>query len=355
MKDLRRCAVPSVFAILMAAGHVYASTTVCVSTAAELQTALTTAQTATSATFIDVVSGTYLTADNGGNPFTFQTSTNAQQVDVAGGYNVGCSAHIEDPTLTVLDGGAASSVMYMQNNGGVSLRWLTIRNGSNPLATAGVRLGSVDGSVIVNYNIISGNVSSEYGDGGIFIGVEGDANGTGNITLWGNLIVGNASGNGFSALRLVNGGKGSIYFTNNTVADNTVTVGTSPQNGGAQFFAALGRSEISNSIFWNNVSASNSADVNIGRASDLVDNDVDVLNADTTPTVDTDLSVDPAFVAPGRYLLKPTSPLFGIGSISPPDGLPTIDIRALARTFNGQVDLGAYEQGDDIFRDGFDD
>src|SRR6202042_3068655 len=105
-------------------------------------------------------------------------------------------------------------------------------NGSNPLATAGVRLGSVDGSVIVNYNIISGNVSSEYGDGGIFIGVEGDANGTGNITLWGNLIVGNASGNGFSALRLVNGGKGSIYFTNNTVADNTVTVGTSPQNGG---------------------------------------------------------------------------------------------------------------------------
>ncbi len=40
---------------------------------------------------------------------------------------------------------------------------------------------------------------------------------------------------------------------------------------------------------------------------------------------------------------------------SPLDGLPTIDIRSLARTYNNHVDLGAYEQGDDIFRDGFGD
>jgi len=65
------------------------------------------------------------------------------------------------------------------------------------------------------------------------------------------------------------------------------------------------------------------------------------------------LSVDPQFSGPGDFHLQPTSPLLGAGTLTPPGNLPTIDIEGLARSYNGFVDMGAYERGNEIFENGF--
>jgi len=41
--------------------------------------------------------------------------------------------------------------------------------------------------------------------------------------------------------------------------------------------------------------------------------------------------------------------------LNPASSLPTIDIEGHARTFNGTVDMGAYERGDEIFSGEFED
>jgi hypothetical protein len=66
------------------------------------------------------------------------------------------------------------------------------------------------------------------------------------------------------------------------------------------------------------------------------------------------IAVDPKFVSADDFHLRSTSPLLGAGTLTPAGGLPAMDIEGHARSFAGQVDLGAYENIDFIFANGFD-
>ncbi|MDR3387707.1 MAG: choice-of-anchor Q domain-containing protein [Rudaea sp.] len=73
------------------------------------------------------------------------------------------------------------------------------------------------------------------------------------------------------------------------------------------------------------------------------------------PSVNGNLSVDPHFGGSGNYQLAATSPLLGMGTTTPVGGLPTINLNGNPRSYSGLVDIGAYERGDEIFGDGFED
>lgn len=68
------------------------------------------------------------------------------------------------------------------------------------------------------------------------------------------------------------------------------------------------------------------------------------------------IGVDPLFVdaANGNYRLKSNSPARDAGAATPPGGLGLFDLDGNPRTFGPAADIGAYEIGDEIFKNGFD-
>jgi hypothetical protein len=68
---------------------------------------------------------------------------------------------------------------------------------------------------------------------------------------------------------------------------------------------------------------------------------------------------DIQFLSSTDFRLQATSPGIAAGTLTPPNynqpggALPTLDIQGNPRTLNGTVDVGAYEHGDDIFKEGF--
>lgn len=315
-----------------------ASTTVCVTTADELQQALTNAESATSTTFIDVARGTYLTASLPDGLFEYFGPN--QQLDLTGGFNSDCSSQIEDPRLTIFDGGGSQGVLELQSAGGISVRWITFQNG------VGVTLASQSGPISANYNIFRalGSLDSPF-----YVLITSSA-ATSNISMWGNLIESNSTLSDLGTGQISNAGTGSIYFTNNTVANNAVGTGNGAVGGIA--FTAVTATYVSNDILWNNTAGA--LDVKISGPSFITTNDIGLLSVDTAPTFDGGFVVDPQFASSGNFHLLPTSPLLQQGRLTPANGLPSIDIEGNPRTFANTVDLGAYERGDYIFNNGFD-
>jgi hypothetical protein len=315
-----------------------ASTTVCVTTADELQQALTNAESATSTTFIDMARGTYLTASLPDKMFEYFGPN--QQLDLAGGFNSDCSERIEDPRLTIIDGGGSNGILELQSIGGISVRWITFQNG------VGVSLTSQSGQIIANYNIFRalGTVDSPF-----YILIS-ETTSTNSISMWGNLIYGNSTLSNQGTGQISNAGSGPIYFTNNTVANNAV--GTGSGSIGGIVFTAVTATYLTNNILWNNTVGS--IDAKISGPSFITTNDIGILSVDTAPTVDGGFAFDPQFTGPSDFHLLASSPLLQQGRLTPANGLPTIDIEGNPRTFANAVDLGAYERGDYIFDNDFD-
>ena len=316
-----------------------ASTTVCVTTSAELQQALTDAESATSTTFINVARGTYPTASLPDGMFEYFGPN--QQLDLTGGFNSDCSERIDDPRLTIFDGGGSHSVLELQSMGGISVRWITFQNG------VGVTLASQSGQIIANYNIFRG---LGLFDSPFYVSIS-EATSTSSISMWGNLIYGNSTLSNQGTGQISNAGTGSIYFTNNTVANNTV--GTGSGSVGGIVFTAVTSTYLTNNILWNNTAGS--IDAKISGPSFITTNDIGLLSVDTAPTIDGGFAFDPQFTGSSDFHLLASSPLLQQGRLTPANGLPTIDIEGNPRTFDNAVDLGAYERGDVIFNDGFDD
>jgi hypothetical protein len=64
--------------------------------------------------------------------------------------------------------------------------------------------------------------------------------------------------------------------------------------------------------------------------------------------------VDPQFAGASDFHLKDTSPLLRAGTLTPAGGLPAADIEGHVRSIAGYVDLGAFENVDVIYANGFD-
>ena len=320
-----------------------ADTTVCVHTPAEFQTALTGAQASSAFTLIEVARGTY---NLGGTELTFN-GTGTGQLDISGGYNADCSTQILNPALTVLDGQYLSPVMTMYAEGGVSIRYLTFQHGSSTAVYGGGLFADIQGSsggLILNYNIFRANVGEE--DVGVYALMDNGS--TGDLRANGNLFVDNTAVNYNPAGEIQIFGTGNLYMVNNTVANNVIT-GTGAISG-SMFVGGGTTATLSNNIFWGN----DVADLNIGLVV-LVDNDVGVLQGTPASGSSGSTSIDPQFSGTTDYHLLPASPLLGAGTLTPAGNLPTIDIEGHPRSYNGLVDVGAYERGDVIYVNGFDD
>ena len=329
-----------------------ASTTVCVHNPTELQSALNTATGATATTFIEVARGNYAL---GGAQLVFDSNVAAQgQLDITGGYDQDCSGVIKNPALTVLDGQGMSGVLRLISTAGISVRYLTIQNGYLPTAAgtdvAGLFVTSSDGGVIVDYNIVRNNNGAS--DAGVEIVIQ-DAAATSTLHVDGNLIVGNNASNQQGAGFISNEGSGAAYITNNTIADNISQRTDAGAIGGLGVYgnSTPASTTLSNNIFWHNTNA----DLFLGFNPVLMDNDCTLVQGSTDSSSAGNVTVDPQFAAVGSYRLGMASPLLGAGTLAPAGGLPTIDIEGNPRSYNNLVDLGAYERGNAIYADGFDD
>lgn len=327
-------------AVLTSFSGARANTIACVHDSAEFQTALTAAETNGDANLIEMARGTYFT---GGAQFEF-ASTTALQLDINGGYNSDCTTIIEDPRLTILDGEGTSPVLVLSNHAGVSVRFLTLQNGLG----IGLGVSTGAGGVIIDFNIIRNNASPTAG-GGLYASVNGASANV--LRLAGNLISGNMTGNKilYGAGSVFNTTAGNIYVINNTIADN-VNSGTDGIGGLHVDSQTTGSAILSNNIAWGNTKYGlDVADVPV-----LVDNDYGALNGAIDAGSSGNISVAPKFIGNGNYRLAADSPLLATGTLTPAGGLPTIDLDANPRSFNATVDLGAYERGDEIFADGYD-
>ena len=316
---------------------------VCVHDVAGFQQALDNALGSTTQTNINLVRGTY---DLTGTELQFLSTSDTQgRIDVTGGYNTDCTTHINNPALTVIDGHGASSVLSLVSNGGLSVRHLTIQNG----APAGVVVAGA--GVIFDYNIVRGNQGGAYTTGtGLYILIN-VTTAAYDVQMYGNLVVGNSAGAPqpeYAAGSVTNVSGGNIYFNNNTVADNTGTAASGCE--GLATYASPGKTYVSNSIFWHNTNCG----LDTGNGAILVNNDYGELAGPVNAGSGDNLGIAPQFNGSGSYSLQGDSPLLGQGTLTPTGGLPTIDIEGNPRSYKSLVDMGAYERGNLIFGDGFD-
>jgi hypothetical protein len=326
-----------------------ASTTVCVTNATDLQTALNNATGSTETTFIEMARGTYnVTAQL----VFYAMAADQGQLDVTGGYNSDCSAQIKNPALTVLDGGGVTGVLRLYSVGGLSVRYLTVQNGYFSIDVgndnAGLFVKSEGGSIFVDYNIIRDNV----GVNNVGLQAIVDPGSTSALHVDGNLIAGDTAVNKLGAGLIINAGTGNAYITNNTVANNVSQRTDASALGGFEIGAGTGSTTLSNNIFYGNTAV----DLFLDASPLLINNDYTSIG-NGTPGAGSigNVGVNPQFASTTDYRLQASSPLLGAGTLTPAGNLPTIDIEGNPRSYNNLVDMGAYERGDEIYGNSFDD
>jgi hypothetical protein len=189
--------------------------------------------------------------------------------------------------------------------------------------------------VVIANTIIADNVATS----GYVMYVDGDT-----ITLKNNLIVRNRSSGGNFGFNATTAG----HFTNNTVSGNVLTDTANPSRN--TFLLSGSTIDASNNVFWGN---SNAVDIYANLPLLLTDNDYQHIQATAATGSSGNVNVDPKFAGSSNFHLLPTSPLFNAGTISPPGGVTPYDLEGNDRVYNNQIDLGAYQHGDDIFFDGF--
>ena len=136
-----------------------------------------------------------------------------------------------------------------------------------------------------------------------------------------------------------------------TIVDNVSTNATTPIGGLSVGVAGSNPVYLSNNILWDNTTD----DVYIVSPTIFVDNDYAATVGLPASGSFGNVNVDPQFSSTTDFHLLPTSPLLGQGNLTPSGNLPTIDIEGNPRSYNGFVDIGAYERGDLIYVNGFDD
>jgi hypothetical protein len=305
--------------------------TFCVSTAAELSSALSTAGSNGEDDTIQVVRGTYL-ADTY-TMFSYFTQEN-YNLSLLGGYAEGCGSRILDPTNTILDGQDTVQVVRLlphnYTSGNLVFQGFTVQNGYTTGYDSGAGLhigGSADhsGDVTADHNIIRDN-NTDYIGGGLYGGSD-----TGVTRIENNLIVNNTA-------TLVHGGasltsNGTAYLTNNTVYGNTGdTEGGLRLSGGTIAY-------VSNNIFYGNTDS----DLILDSSGIIYENNNIQNQVGTGIDNGGNVSVDPQFQGSDDFRLQATSPLIDAGTLFPGGGLPATDIVGNVRSNGDAPDIGAYE------------
>ena len=349
------------------AGNAMAATQLaCVSNSAELATALSNLASASDnsdANEIRIRTGTYVAPAGG---FTAAV-TNHHDLTIAGGYlDAACTQQTFDASLTVLDGNHASGVLNIDTVfipvSDIAVSGLTFQNGSagSPFQSGvgGLKIGDPNpisgGKILVERNIFRNNSALSNGFsqavGGLVAATDGDS-----FIVRDNLFVGNTSPNVAAAYFYSNN---EIDVSNNTFTRNEATAGTADTPGLTMDFFTLAPLVLSNNIYWGNVTADHTFDLDLSgtsgasRPATLVSNDIESATGMTQVQTDNTLRVNPLFAHTDDFRLSAVSPLIDAGSETPSGGLASVDLDGAPRVDGIAPDLGAYESSY-IFTDGF--
>jgi hypothetical protein len=315
--------------------------TVCVDTVQGLRAALLSTQGNDADDTIKIVRGSY---HLGGTQLLFNSSE-AHSLNVIGGYAPGCATRTRNAAITMLDGDDSSPIFNVTTSSDFELHFLTLQHGhlSGSSGGAMAMFGNGAASQALLANVIVRDSGSDFGTGGIILEVGGS------VTLQDSLFTGISSPGG--ALYVGSDVTVAVHLINNTVTGNTAT---NPSSAGIVYIGAGSNVPMdgSNNIFWGNSGGSDLEFVN--GAMLLTDNDYQHIEVAPAAGSSGNVSVDPAFASSTDFHLRATSPLLGIGTLTPPGGLTVYDLDGHPRSWNNAVDLGVYERGDEIFADGYD-
>jgi parallel beta-helix repeat protein len=208
VKHLHYCAicVGILFSMMFSQGPAHAAT-FCVSTAAELTSALTTVESNGADDVIQIVQGTYQ-----GN-FVY-ASNEAQHLTIEGGYTASCASRNVDPSNTVLDGEATATVLDLSSNPAADfvIDGLTLQNGSTNSDGGGLFV-SVNGDLTLTNSTIRNNSAYDYySDGGGVYVVASTA------TLTNNTIHDNTANDDGGGIYV---DASTLTLTNNTIRSNS--------------------------------------------------------------------------------------------------------------------------------------
>jgi hypothetical protein len=345
--------------------------TYCVGTTQELRDALNAAAASGADDEIRVRTGFYSVTTR-----LVYSSPNGGWMFVLGGYfpanGNDCGARNLDAGATVLDGGGVSPVMAIYFNPPqgstpsgprLGVDNLTLQNG---MATGFVRGGGLDISSFPDIyteiwldNLIVRN-NSGYFSGGINASAARGLVRVANSFFDGNAAPTSASGQLAVNVNATNVSHG-VVLANNTFVNGTCA-GDGFRGCGLGMIVCAGvNAQLSNNIFWNN--AINDATIEgctiIGLGNGAVAmayNRVPVISGSLAPTISNAIAVAPDFVNPaaGNYTLPNNSPYLnqGLGPI-PIYSYNSFDVAGGRRVRSGVLDLGAFENQDAVFGNGF--
>jgi hypothetical protein len=320
----------------------------CVSTAAELQQALTDASNGgahvNDDNIIELVAGTYKTGAATGNaPFFFHTTNSTAALSILGGFAPGCGGGEQAASATILDGRGMTGVMSLRSaHGSIGVTHVTIQNGESADPGAGLQINylvTVNAHAQVDHTIIRHNHST--GDaGGMYISGTGP-NGQTTVFVSDVLIVDNSADGNYGAVYMTAFGSSS-GFDNSTIWGNTAAASTNRVGG--LYCGGTATCSVFNTIAYNNS--------NFGMYFEIpgavVCDDYGAIGG-AVPIVDRgNVSAPPMFVdsANNDFHLSSASPLFGLCSAG--SGFPDLDDHPFPD--NGKEDVGAYN--DTLFTDG---
>ncbi|MFO0753327.1 MAG: choice-of-anchor Q domain-containing protein [Thermodesulfovibrionales bacterium] len=360
----------------------------CVTNSAELQNALTTAQTNGKDDVIRLVQGAYGISGNGNKEFSYRSSE-PYGIIIKGGYTAGCISREVNPSNTTLDGENISQsyevgVLYLDEYSSskfakVIVEGVTIQNGKS-FYRSGIEISSLYGNVIIRNNVIKNNdgggldANAYYGGLTLSNNTIDSNSGEGvkayssrnEIKLINNVVINNAdqavsvwAGDNATALLANNiitenqgGGGINVYSWHATVdiVNNTITGNIASSIGGGIYIYL---DEDTRSNLYNNIIRGNTAgeggDIYIDNPYNLTinafNNNFDPANVSGGFTAQgNNINADPLFVnaTNGDYHLSPNSSCIDSGSNSA-SSLPLTDYEGDSRILNIAVDIGADE------------
>lgn len=343
--------------------------TLCVSTEAELSTALQLAEATAEDNDIRIRTGQY-SAPVGG--WHIDLVLGDYDFSLTGGYiDATCTQRTFDAFVTVLDGHHElrpltidTSYSAINPDHHIYISGLTFQNGRD--AAVGALKVSDTGPIYGGTILIEGNAfvnnetfnASFEGAPALLAATDGpDFSGGVGLVIRNNLFANN-TGPDIPAAFLFSNNR--IEFVGNTIVGNRALDMMLAERSSVDYFTFTGIG-FSNNIFWHNAPPGEigTYDLIVTQEVDLLSNDIETFGGSPGSDIGT-LRVDPAFVdsSNGDYSLDAASGVIDRGTDAPPGGVSAFDLAGAARIQGARIDIGAYEvasePADSIFRNGFD-